>query len=139
MFDKILIAVDVQDIGNADKLARAALRMCGSDETELHVVNVVPDAGYAIVGAAFAADHGDEIIAVAEEALTAWMAGALPAHAKPHVLRGTIYDQILRAARKIGADAIVVGAHSPELRDYLVGPNAARIVRHADQSVLVVR
>ena len=44
-----------------------------------------------------------------------------------------------RAANRLGCDLIVVGAHRPELGDYLLGPNAARIVRHADQSVFVVR
>ncbi|MEO0863555.1 MAG: universal stress protein, partial [Pseudomonadota bacterium] len=36
-------------------------------------------------------------------------------------------------------DAIFVGAHRPELKDYLIGPNAARVARHAQQSVFVVR
>jgi hypothetical protein len=30
-------------------------------------------------------------------------------------------------------------AHSPDLKDYLLGPNAARVVRHANQSVMVIR
>jgi nucleotide-binding universal stress UspA family protein len=33
----------------------------------------------------------------------------------------------------------VVGAHRQDLKDYLLGPNAARVVRHADCSVYVVR
>jgi nucleotide-binding universal stress UspA family protein len=45
----------------------------------------------------------------------------------------------MRLADKLGCDAIVMAAHRPELRDYLLGPNAARVVRHANQSVLVVR
>ena len=32
-----------------------------------------------------------------------------------------------------------MASHRPELRDYLIGPNAARVMRHADASVLVVR
>lgn len=51
----------------------------------------------------------------------------------------TLYDAILKEADRIDADAIVVGAHRPQLRDYLVGPNAARVVRHARQSVFVIR
>ena len=39
----------------------------------------------------------------------------------------------------IKADLIVMGSHRPELRDYLLGPNAARVVRHAPCSVVVVR
>jgi nucleotide-binding universal stress UspA family protein len=57
----------------------------------------------------------------------------------PHVLHGTIYDEILRAAGKLEVDLIVIGAHRPEFSDYLLGPNAARVVRHARQSVYVVR
>jgi nucleotide-binding universal stress UspA family protein len=34
---------------------------------------------------------------------------------------------------------IVVGAHKPDLSEYLLGPNAARIVRHSKCSVYVVR
>ena len=56
-----------------------------------------------------------------------------------HVTQGTIYHEIIKAAQDVAADAIVVGAHRPALRDYLVGPNAARVVRHAPQSVIVIR
>jgi nucleotide-binding universal stress UspA family protein len=55
------------------------------------------------------------------------------------VATGTIYDQIIQSADTFGCDAIVIGAHRPELKDYLVGPNAARVVRHATQSVFVIR
>ena len=56
-----------------------------------------------------------------------------------HVVQGTVYDKIIGTARDLGAHTIVIGAHRPEFRDYLVCPNAARVVRHADQTVLVVR
>ena len=46
---------------------------------------------------------------------------------------------ILATAKKVRADLIVMAAHRPEFRDYLLGPNAYRVVRHAECSVLVVR
>jgi nucleotide-binding universal stress UspA family protein len=52
---------------------------------------------------------------------------------------GSIYAEILRASRDAGADLIVMASHRPEMKDYLIGANAARVVRHADCSVLVVR
>ncbi len=55
------------------------------------------------------------------------------------VVKGHIYDNILKTADRIGADVIVLGAHRPDLEDYLLGPNSARVVRHAKQSVFVVR
>ncbi len=57
-----------------------------------------------------------------------------------HVVgEGTVYEVILKIAGDINADLIVMGSHRPELKDYLLGPNAARVVRHANCSVMVVR
>ena len=61
------------------------------------------------------------------------------ASVKTHVLYGTIYDQIIKVANECGADLIVMGSHRPALEDYLIGPNAARVMRHAKQSVFIVR
>jgi nucleotide-binding universal stress UspA family protein len=52
---------------------------------------------------------------------------------------GTAYEEILRVAGDIKSDLIVMGSHRPNMEDYLLGPNAARVVRHANCSVLVVR
>jgi len=52
------------------------------------------------------------------------------------------YDFTLAAmnrARDWGADLIVVSAHRPSMATYLLGSNAAKIVRHADCTTLVVR
>ncbi|MFY2822514.1 universal stress protein, partial [Ruegeria sp. MALMAid1280] len=46
---------------------------------------------------------------------------------------------ILHTAAEAGSDLIVIGAHKPDLKDYLLGPNAARVVRHSTVSVYVVR
>ena len=52
---------------------------------------------------------------------------------------GKAYQEILHVAEKDGADLIVLGAHAPDLKDYLLGPTAARVVRHTSSSVYVVR
>ncbi len=49
------------------------------------------------------------------------------------------YREIMAFADETGCDLIVMTSHRPELSDYLLSPNAARVVRHARQSVLVVR
>ncbi|MEY8117350.1 universal stress protein [Falsihalocynthiibacter sp. BN13B15] len=50
-----------------------------------------------------------------------------------------VYDEILRIAAKTKASLIVAGAHKADLKDNLLGPNAASIVRHANCWVSVVR
>ena len=52
---------------------------------------------------------------------------------------GNVYEVILSFAYKINADVIVAAAHRPEFKNYLLGPNAARVVRHAKCLVMVVR
>ena len=45
----------------------------------------------------------------------------------------------MAAARDFGIELIVMAARRPELRDYLIGPNATYVVQHATCSVLVLR
>jgi nucleotide-binding universal stress UspA family protein len=41
--------------------------------------------------------------------------------------------------REAEVDLVVVGSHRPTMKDYLLGTNAARVIRHARCSVLVPR
>ena len=52
---------------------------------------------------------------------------------------GRVYSEVLSAAEDFKADLIVAGPHSPSMAKYLLGTDAARIVKHAPISVLVVR
>ena len=55
------------------------------------------------------------------------------------ILEGSIYSEIVNFAEKSEVDLIVMASHRPELSDYLLGTTAARVVRHANCSVLVIR
>jgi nucleotide-binding universal stress UspA family protein len=52
---------------------------------------------------------------------------------------GVAWDAICARAQHIGADLIVVGSHGYGTIDRLLGTTAAKVVNHADRSVLVVR
>ncbi len=52
---------------------------------------------------------------------------------------GTIYERIIATTDQLEIDLIVMTAYRPSLKDYLVGPNTARVSRHADCSVLILR
>ena len=61
---------------------------------------------------------------------------------KPNILvthGASIYAEILGVAEKAEVDLVVIGSHRPAMKDYLLGTNAARVVRHARCSVLVAR
>ncbi|WP_299424956.1 universal stress protein [uncultured Shimia sp.] len=141
MFKTLLLTVDVNDLNGSERPAEVAKAMAERDSAELHIMNVVPDYGMSIVGSFFSADHNKAILQEAKVALESWAGERFADLSKIrlHVDQGTIYDLVLKEAENVSADAIIVGAHKSQLKDYLIGPNAARISRHAKQSVFVVR
>jgi universal stress protein F len=52
---------------------------------------------------------------------------------------GVAWDAICSAAREYDVDLVVIGSHGYGILDRLVGTTAAKVVNHADRSVLVVR
>ena len=58
---------------------------------------------------------------------------------KTEVRVGHSYSTILDAAEDLGADLIIIASHRPGLQDYFLGSTAAKVVRHAKCSVLIVR
>lgn len=141
MFDTILLPIDLSKEASWDKALAAAFRLMQPGSGVLHVATVVPDYGMSIVGGYFDEDHEQRLLHDVGQQLDAWMeqhvADRVEAH--PHILHGRVYEEIIAAADRLGVDAIVMASHDPALSDYLLGPNAARVVRHAKQSVLVVR
>lgn len=141
MFKEILLAVDLNDEGSWKKALPVALDLTRASGGTLHILTVVPDFGMSIVGQFFPEGYEKDISEKVLAALKAFVRDHVPDDVKTRriVGEGTVYEVILDIAKKIGADMIVVSAGRHDLKDFLLGPNAARVVRHADCSVTVVR
>lgn len=141
MFKNLLLALDVQAPESSVRSAQAAVSLARTEGATLHVLNVVPDSGMPIVGASLSADLLENARRSAKAELEEWAKQAIPDDVECvlHITEGTIYDQIIKMSDKLEIDAIIVSAHRPELKDYLIGPNSARVARHAKQSVFVIR
>ncbi|ABV93187.1 UspA domain protein [Dinoroseobacter shibae DFL 12 = DSM 16493] len=141
MFKTLLLPVDLSSPQSWEKALPAALRLRDSEDSALHIVTVVPDFGLSVVGSFFEEGFEKKALQEVSDKLRNWVAENVPdtVEVHPHVLHGRVYDEIIRAADRLDVDAIVLGSHRPDLADYLLGPNAARVVRHARQSVFVVR
>lgn len=141
MFKTILLPIDLGTRASWSKALPAALRLGSPENPVLHVMTVVPDFGTSMVGTYFEANYEERALHEAGEALTAWTNDNVPSEIEvhPHIAHGRVYQEIMNAADTLDVDAIVMASHTPELSDYLLGPNAARVVRHARQSVFVVR
>lgn len=142
MFKSVLLPIDLSAPSSWEKALPAALRLCQPEDSGiLHELTVVPDFGMSVGGSNF--EPGCEKKAMHQvgedpsHRVSQHVPGVTEVH--PHVVHGRVHDQIIMAADRLSVDAIVMGSHRPELTDYLLGPNAARVVHHAEQSVFVVR
>lgn len=141
MFSHILLAVDLEHEEAWRKMVPEAVGYASHAGATLHVMTVVPDFGMSIVGSFFPKDHEEKMIEETNHKLHEFVKENIPEDIKvQHIVgHGNAYEEILRMQKKLSCDLIIIGAHRPSMQDYLLGPNAARVVRHADCSVLVVR
>ncbi|MEO0384527.1 MAG: universal stress protein [Pseudomonadota bacterium] len=143
MYDRLLVPVDLGDTSSLDNALPVAAALATGANAEVHVLTVVPTAGMTVVSSYLPDDYAEKASDGAKEALSKALeekrALCGPVTLKGHVTRGSVYQEIIHTADALNCDAIVMTAHSPDLKDYLLGPNAARVVRHAKQSVMVIR
>lgn len=143
MYKRLLVPIDLADNASLEKALPAAKALASGSDAEIHVISVIPTAGMAVVASYLSEDFMQKAIDGAKKQLTDLLDGreadVAPASLHGHICKGSVYQEILRTAELLKCDGIVMTAHRPELKDYLLGPNAARVVRHAKQSVMVIR
>ncbi len=141
MYKNILFPVDVTEQTSWKIALPVVLELTEAFKPKLHVMTVVPQFGMSIVGQFFPSNVEDQLIKSATDALHKFTEEHIPTDVPiRHVItQGTVYESIIDTANRVEADLIIMAAHRPELKDYLLGPNAARVVRHSTRSVLVVR
>ena len=141
MFKNILVAIDVNDGASWRKPLFAAVELAHRFGARLHVLTVVREIEAILETRASPLGY-DVIAADLETRLAALIRQVNADDLHPEILvthGASIYVEILAAAETAGADLVVVGSHRPAMKDYLVGTNASRVVRHARCSVLVAR
>ncbi|SMX42461.1 universal stress protein [Octadecabacter ascidiaceicola] len=143
MTSTVLCAVDINRPDDEAKVLKAAKKLADLENAQLDVITVVPDFGASMVGAYFEEHHVKTARDGAAKLLSDSVAIVIGEEANKSVRHivavGSAYEEVLKAAKLAGADLIVIGAHRPDFKDYLLGPNAARVVRHSTSSVYVVR
>ena len=89
-----------------------------------------------VSGQVFSAQHQSACERV-QTMLEQWVP---PKHRGKSIVRnGVVFDEVVLQAKQSDVDAIVMASAKPKLRSYLLGSNAAKVVRHAPCSVFVVR
>ncbi len=140
MIQRILVAVDLEDTDLNDRLLSVTADFATLKAAEVTLVSIGPKLPPEVavrMPEDYQARTSSEISKQLEGLVD--KLGPAAGKAKIAVRFGAIYREILAQAKADKSDLIVIGCHKPDLADYLLGPNAARVVRHAACSVFVVR
>jgi len=144
MFSKILVPVDLADPEHYRPAVSEARELARLHKADVRVMTVLdlpppPTAGYQTQY--LSEETRREALTEAELTLKQ-IAGEMAVEgrrADSAVRAGRVYHEVIEEAESWGADLIVMGSHHPGMSTYLLGSNAARIARHADCSVLIMR
>ena len=140
MQTKILVPIDLDEVGFWEKALAEATDIAKHKDAQVHLLTIIhatPAVVSQFLPGGYEQKLADKIQGELDE--VAAKLSLDKDNITTSVRYGGVYQEILAYAEKIGADLIVIGSHQPDVTDYLIGSNAARVVRHAHCSVLVVR
>ena len=136
MYKSILIPVDLANVTRVNSLVDNA-SVHSSSNSKIILLNVVEEIPR---WAAVELPRGilDKSVQSSLEKLKA-LAASASIEVEVEVRVGHPYKTILEVAEEKSAELIIVASHQPELQNFFLGSTAAKVVRHATCSVLVVR
>ncbi len=138
MYDRIVVAVALFSNGaTSRKLIEKANALINPNGTItlIHVLDEIPPYLAASIEQEQLLDHRKALRAQ----LTSLAATAVAGHVDIDLRGGRAAEEIIACADECKADLIMIASHKPGLSDYFIGSTAARVVRHAQTSVLVAR
>lgn len=142
MYKTILVPVDIaEDVLTVHALEHVVY-LAKISGAKVHFFHALPDASAFVTAYSFGIKEFENQAEVkAVEGLKKIMAEIdLPLERLSYTISfGSPRDEVLQLAEEIEADLIVIGSRRPSVKTYLLGSNAAAIVRHAKISVMVVR
>ncbi|UAT35889.1 universal stress protein UspF [Escherichia fergusonii] len=140
----ILVPIDISDSELTQRVISHVENEAKIDDAQVHFLTVIPSLPYyASLGLAYSAELPamDDLKAEGksqlEDIIQKFNIPTDIIHI--HVAEGAPKDKILELAKTLPADLIIIASHRPDITTYLLGSNAAAVVRHAECSVLVVR
>jgi len=136
MYKTILVPIDMSHVveGKANINLAAQHAADGAKIILLNVVEEIPTWAAAQLPANIIEDSF-EAVRTEMKAIANASGMKLDVEVRP----GHSYNTILDVAKEKNVDLIIIASHSPGLQDYFLGSTAAKVVRHAKCSVLVVR
>ena len=141
MYKSILFSVDLEHTVETEKALKVTIEEAIRSEAKLTVMTAAPGFGMPIVASFF--DEGSVKNALKEIArhLKQYIDENFPDDIEINaiVVEGNPAELILKQAQNDNSDLIVIAAHNSQIEHLLLGSCAAKVVRHANCTVTVVK
>ena len=139
MYSSILVPIDLDEPSSWSKAVPAALSLAKCFGARCTLATVVEDC-LAAREAQWSSIGFRKLLSTANARLSLLVHDLRnDAAMETKVGTGSVCGGILDLADQIEADLIVLASHRPAMKNWLIGANASRVVRHSRCSVLVVR
>jgi len=141
MFKKILLPIDLEHTDVAIKALTLAMEEAKRSNSKLYVMTVAPGFGTPLVASFFDDSTVKKAMKEVARHLKKYVDENIPQefHAKSIVTEGNPPEQILKQAKEHNIDLIIISGYDTELDQMLLGSCSAKVVRHSNCSVLVVK
>ena len=142
MFKKVLYPVDMEQTASCRKALGQVIEEIRHWNARLVLVYVMPGFGMSLVENYFPGGSRKAFLKKVGEDINGFIEKNVPEDVKvtPVVCEGTPYEQILRQAKRRKVDLIILPSQSRRgVERWQLGSTAAKVVRHAHCSVMVLR
>ncbi|MEH6532517.1 universal stress protein [Photobacterium frigidiphilum] len=142
MYKQILVPVDLNEKGFADKAVELAVWHAKQSNATIHLLNVLPGIHMSLVSSYFPKDAARKMMQDTQNQLKVFAEQYIPAEVlhHQHVCEGKTWTTILEYSEKIGADLIIMPSHKRSKIDrVMLGSVASKVVENSPINVLVLK
>ena len=141
MYNNILIPVDMEHPTESAKALKIAVEEAQRSKAKLTVMTVAPGFGSPLVASYFEKGAVKEALQEVARHLKQYVDDNIPegVEVEAVVAEGNPAERILKQEQTDNIDLIVIASHNSQIENLLLGSCAAKVVRHAQCTVTVVK
>jgi nucleotide-binding universal stress UspA family protein len=141
MYKRILYPIDLEHTQEAEKSLKIAIEEARRSDAKISVMTVATGFGMPIVASFFDEDTVKKALREVAIQLKKYISDNIPVDVETSavVVEGNPAELILKQAKIDDVDLIVISSHNSQIENLLLGSCAAKVVRHSNCSVMVVK
>jgi len=141
MYKNILLPVDIEHSPESAKALKIALEEAQRSKARLTVMTVAPGFGSPLVASYFEEGAAQEALKEVARQLKQYIDNNIPegVEVEAVVAEGNPAERILKQEQTDNTDLIVIASHNSQIEHILLGSCAAKVVRHSQCTVTVVK